>query len=102
MSAVRPYDFDPEKERVNIRKHRRTFDDGYRMLVQPPDLLLSVFDEASSDEHGEDRWIAIGPDPALPHAISVVVYTIRGDRLRLISVRPAKPRERHDHAHRFD
>jgi len=40
----------------------------------------------------EERWITLGMD-ALGR-LPVVVYTWRGDRIRLISARPATPRER--------
>ena len=41
---------------------------------------------------GEERWITLGLDAF--GRVLVVVYTWRGERLRLISARNATPRER--------
>ena len=50
---------------------------------------LTMRDPCSEDE---ERWISLGLD-ALGRVLAVV-YTWRGDRIRLISARPAAPRER--------
>ena len=42
-------------------------------------------------EAGEERWITLGMDSL--GRILVVVYTWREERVRLISARPATPRE---------
>jgi len=41
---------------------------------------------------GEGRWVTLGLDGL--GRVLVVVYTWRGEKLRLISVRRATPRER--------
>jgi len=43
-------------------------------------------------EASEERWITIGMDTL--SRIVVVIYTWRGESIRLISARPATPHER--------
>jgi len=54
---------------------------------------LTVPDDES--EPNERRWYTLGMDSAA--RILVIVYTWRGDDLRLISARPATPSERKDY-----
>ena len=51
----------------------------------------------ASDRHGESRWVAIG---YIGNRLHYVVYTQRGGRLRVISLRRANPRERGRYEHR--
>ena len=51
----------------------------------------------SSDRHGESRWAAIG---YIGQRLHHVVYTQRRDRLRVISLRRANPRERRQYEYR--
>ena len=81
------YEWDPAKARANFEKHRILFADAVTTLED--DLALTVRDPFSEDE---DRWITLGKDAA--GRLLVVVYTWRGDRVRLISARLATPREK--------
>jgi len=45
----------------------------------------------SDDSVGERRWVTLGMDAV--GQVLVVVYTWRGDRIRIISARRATPRE---------
>jgi len=47
------FDWNPEKERQNIRKHRISFRHAATIFRDPNQL--SIFDDAHSDQ--EDRWI---------------------------------------------
>ncbi|MCR9068087.1 MAG: BrnT family toxin [Rhodobacteraceae bacterium] len=79
------YEWDEDKRRSNLAKHRLDFADvelGF-------DWELARF--AEDDFRGEQRGQAIG---YLFDTVAVVVYTLRGDKCRLISLRPAAPRER--------
>jgi uncharacterized DUF497 family protein len=49
-------------------------------------------------DYGERRWRAIGKIDGRLH---VVVYAIRDDTIRVISLRKANPREARLHAHVF-
>lgn len=81
------YEWDPAKARHNLRKHGVDFADAVTVLED--DAALTIRDPFSEQEQ---RWITLGMD-ALGRLL-VVVYTWRGDRIRLISARPATPRER--------
>ena len=78
--------WDPAKAEANLKKHRVHFSDAEAVLVDP--LALSMQDE---DAVGEDRYIAMGQDAV--GRVLVVVYTYRGDTIRLISARPATRKE---------
>jgi uncharacterized DUF497 family protein len=81
------YEWDPAKARRNLRKHGVDFADAVTVLED--EAALTIRDPFSEQEQ---RWITLGMD-ALGRLL-VVVYTWRGDRIRLISARPAAPRER--------
>ena len=81
------FEWDEAKRRENLRKHHIEFADAATALSD--DEALTLPDE---DADEEDRFITIGAD--LFGRILVVVYTWRGDTIRLISARKATPRER--------
>ena len=75
-------ELDPEKAATNLRKHRVSFAHAEQALRD--DMAVTIEDP---DSEGEQRLITLGMD-ALGR-ILVVVYTHRGERLRLISARKA-------------
>ena len=75
-------EFDPEKAATNLRKHRVSFAHAEQALRD--DMAVTIEDP---DSESEQRFITLGMD-ALGR-ILVVVYTHRGERLRLISARKA-------------
>ena len=79
-------EWDLRKATSNLQKHGIRFADA--AFVLHDHLAITVLDE---DEH-EERWVTIGMD-ALGR-LMVVVYTWRGERIRLISARRATSRER--------
>jgi uncharacterized DUF497 family protein len=81
------YEWDPDKAELNRRKHGVDFADAVLALEDEQALTIS---DPFSDE--EERFISIGADPS--GSLLVVVYTWRGDRIRLISARRATKRER--------
>ncbi len=81
------YEWDPNKAELNRRKHGVDFADAVLALEDEQALTIS---DPFSDE--EERFISIGADPS--GSLLVVVYTCRGDRIRLISARRATSRER--------
>ena len=99
MSGL-PYDCDPEKAAANIRKHRVSFDEGFAVLRLDPDRCFDAID--GREEYGEERWIRIGPHPAVPSLLVHVTWTERGNRPRIISVRKATREERRRHANRYE
>jgi uncharacterized DUF497 family protein len=78
-------EWDPAKARANLRKHRIRFADAVTALEDA--RAISVRDESAEEE----RWISMGMDSL--GRVLVVVYTWRGERVRLISARPATRRE---------
>jgi uncharacterized protein len=78
-------EWDPAKARANLRKHGIRFADAVTALEDGS--AISVRDERED----EARWITIGMDSSA--RILVVVYTWRGEQLRLISARLATRRE---------
>jgi hypothetical protein len=83
------YEWDATKATANLRKHGVDFADAVTALEDP--LCLAMTDP---DSNGEERSISIGKDGS--GRILVTVFTDRGTGtgIRLISSRPATPRER--------
>ena len=77
----------PEKAKSNFRKHRIHFSDAENVLYDP--IALTLEDQ---DVEGEKRYVTVGTDSI--GRIVVVVYTYRGDNIRLISARKATSSER--------
>lgn len=79
--------FDPKKNVINLRRHEVSLTEGDGVLHDP--LALTIEDDSAE---GEQRFVSIGMN-TFGH-LMVVVYTHRGEDLRLISVRHAEPKER--------
>ena len=82
--------WDPEKARLNRRKHGIAFPDAEPVLFDPHALTRE--DVAAA---GEQRHVSVGLD-ALGRVL-VVAFTHRGDTVRLISARKATRRERRNY-----
>ena len=80
------FQYDPAKARSNRRKHGISFADAEGVFYD--DLAIHLEDAFAEDE---DRWLAVGMGST--NQILVVVYTVRDDEIRLISVRRATRRE---------
>jgi uncharacterized DUF497 family protein len=79
--------WDPEKARQNVMKHGVRFSDAEGVLYDP--LAISQVDD---ERRGEHRFVSIGTDHV--GQVLVVVYTYRGEDVRLISARRPTRRER--------
>ena len=79
-------EFDPEKARNNLQKHRVSFAHAEQALRDP--MAVTIEDPDAEDEQ---RFVTLGMD-ALGR-ILVVVHTPRGSRTRLISARKASKGE---------
>lgn len=84
---VAAYEWDPVKARANLGKHGVDFADAVDLFQD--DLAITVEDP---DTEGERRFVMIGTDGL--GRLLVVVFTWRGDAVRLISARRATPQER--------
>ena len=80
------YEWDTDKAQTNVQKHGIDFADA--VVVLEDDSAITLED----DSPDEERFITIGMD-ALARVL-VIVYTWRGDSIRLISARKATPSER--------
>ncbi len=75
------YEWDIAKDRLNQIKHGVAFADTFAVFEDPKALTI---DQAV---RGEQRHVTIGMD--LFGRVLVVVYTWRGEKIRIISARKA-------------
>jgi uncharacterized DUF497 family protein len=78
-------EFDPEKSAKNVELRGLSFD-----LVADFDFDSALVARDTREDYGEDRFIALG---LIGDRLHVVAYTMRGDRLRVISFCKANARE---------
>jgi uncharacterized DUF497 family protein len=73
------FEWDPNKARSNLRKHKVSFERGAEIFLDP--LAISIFDEEHSEEEEEEeekekeRWITMGKDSR--EVVLVVVHTFQ-------------------------
>ncbi len=79
------FEWDPEKAESNRKKHRVHFAEAETVFKDHS--LLTLFDETSDEE----RYVAIGVGSL--REILYVVYTVRNERIRIISARKATQQE---------
>jgi len=82
--------WDPNKAKINLNKHGIHLSDAEMVLFDYN--AISYEDE---DAEGEQRLLSIGLDSL--GRVLVVVYTYRGDNIRLISARRATSKERQNY-----
>lgn len=80
------FQYDPAKAASNLKKHGVSFADAEGVFYDP--LAIHQLDPDSEDE---ERFVAVGMSSA--GTVLVVVYTLRGEEIRLISARPATRHE---------
>lgn len=80
------FEWDNNKNESNIKKHALDFHDARFVFEQP---LVKRVD--SRKNYGEERTIALGQ---LEGAVVVIVYALRIDVIRIISMRRANQHER--------
>ena len=93
------FEWDSEKERINIQKHGITFEQAAYVFADP--FALNKCDDEHSKE--EDRWLLLGK--TLSEIILVVVHTFTDDAgieyVRIISARKATQREQQEYQQRY-
>ena len=82
--------WDPFKAAANERKHGVRFAEAVTVFSDP--LALKLYE---GDHGGEERLAVVGMDSC--ERVLVVVYTHRGDILRIISARRATRQERNQY-----
>ena len=80
------YQWDDAKAASNYAKHEVNFEAARDVFKDP--FAIEFIDDRK--DYGEERFILIG---MAGHRLLVVVYTMRGERIRLISARGAEPFE---------
>lgn len=80
------FEWDPDKAYGNLKKHGISFADAVEVLS---DSNAMTIEDLSTEEQ---RHITLGLDAI--GRILIVVYTGRGDRVRIISARKGTARER--------
>jgi len=82
------FEWDPNKEKINVAKHGVTFAEAMTIFGDPLELTIADPDHSEA----EFRFISIGLSSA--GRLLVVGYTERNERIRLITARPVNSRER--------
>jgi uncharacterized protein len=80
------FEWDERKSATNLRRHKLSFQSARRVF----DDAFALIEEDFSGEHGEDRFVATG---MVEGVVITVVYTERGERIRIISARKANSHE---------
>jgi uncharacterized DUF497 family protein len=83
---VLEFEWDDEKAAINVAKHGVAFSDAKRLF----DDIHALHYVGRSMVYEEERFVGIG---IANGAVLTVVYTERGDRIRLISARKATRHE---------
>lgn len=78
------FEWDPVKAKANIARHGVSFDDAQAVFADTQ--AVESLDETTDEE----RWLLLGRAGS---DVLMVVYTERGDRVRIISARKASKRE---------
>jgi hypothetical protein len=78
-------EFDADKSAKNVELRGLPFD-----LAAEFDFDSALVVRDTREDYGEDRFIALG---LIGERLHVLAYTMRGDRLRVISLRKANARE---------
>lgn len=80
------FEWDPNKAANNFSKHGVRFAEAATVFEDEAALTMS------DDEPDEERFVALGIGSM--GRVLVVVYTTRGDRIRIVSARKATRQER--------
>lgn len=84
-------EFDSRKAASNLKKHGVPFEEAASCLL---DLNALAYED--KDATGENRWVLLG----MSHQarLLVVIYTVRGESIRLISARKPTTKEANNYA----
>ena len=85
------FEWDPEKAKKNLKKHRVSFEEAATVFYDP---LSATFDDPDHSL-GEYRYIIIGLSSR--DRLLIVAHAASGESIRIISARPATAHERKRH-----
>lgn len=80
------YEWDENKRVANLAKHDVDYTDAEQFDWSS---AFETIDDRSN--YSEERWVALG---FIGSRLHVLIYTVRGENIRLISLRKANERER--------
>lgn len=80
------FEWDSSKSEANFQKHGLWLDDAWAVFAGP--MTIRVDDRK---DYGETRYAALG---CLEQSIAFLVYTMRGETIRVTSMRAANMKER--------
>jgi uncharacterized DUF497 family protein len=87
--ALEGFEWDENKSNANFEKHGYDFEDASQVFYGP--IVLR-----RSDRNSEERWIAVG---LLDGRLLAVIFTRRGEIIRIISARRARKHEKGTYRH---
>ena len=85
MPSFVDFEWDDNKRAANAEKHGIDFADAVKIFDDPQRLTFRA------SHRSEERFLSIG---AMRGRIVTVVFTLRGDKVRIISARHARKSER--------
>lgn len=88
------FEWDEAKNKANLKKHDLSFEDVGLVFSGP---ILTVEDERR--DYGEQRFSALG---TLARRVVYIAYTVRGESIRIISIRKANEREKRIYQERLE
>ena len=80
------YEWDDAKAKANLIRHNVNFSS---VIEFDWDSAIGIFDDRV--DYGEERWIAFG---LIRNKLHTLVYTLRSENIRIISLRKATKKER--------
>ncbi len=87
------FEWDEKKNQTNITIHEIDFCDAWQIFEHP--MLIKM---DTRKDYGEQRLVGLGQ---LEGAVVVIVFTKRGNIIRVISIRRANRNERKIHKEKF-
>lgn len=89
FEGIREFEWDETKSEGNLAKHGLDFDEA-------KEVFYDQFILRRSDRNYEERWIAVGESHG---RIVSVIFTRRGDNIRIISARHPRADEEREYRH---
>jgi uncharacterized DUF497 family protein len=82
------FEWDEAKAAANLIRHRVSFPEAITAFDDPSGF--EVYDDRQ--DYGEERWVWFGRVQGRLLVVAIA-FTERGERIRIISARPAEPAE---------
>ena len=89
------FEWDEKKNAQNVRKHDLAVEDAAEIIINPIKMVYKSIHGGTDDV----RYVAVGK---LKGRYYTVIYTWRGDVVRVISARRARNGEKRDYSALFD